>query len=307
MGYYLLDHPNPNGTFFYRTRYNPLRGMVIHTAENLPDYVPPDTGAEGVAHYGATTSRHVSWHATVDSDSVIPMLPDNYTAWQVEGYNSSTWGCEISGKAQMWQDSDPVWVDRVLVNLRAACFPIADKYGIPRKKITRAEFDAGARGFLSHASLDPTRRTDPGVNFPWARFLQEGDNMAILKKGDSGPEVADWQKFLNDNGFPAGAADGIFGQVTLDAVWAYQNANGLPTNGTIDAATQQRRAEQEAAHQPAPPVGGTPGPAGPPGPPGPVGPVGPQGPAGYKGNTGPPGPAGASVDQVIAEIVRKLS
>ena len=46
---WLLDHPNPNGTNYYTSRTQPIRLIVVHTAEVLPDFTPPDRGAEAVA------------------------------------------------------------------------------------------------------------------------------------------------------------------------------------------------------------------------------------------------------------------
>lgn len=59
----------------------------------------------------------------------------------------------------------------------------------------------------------------------------------LLRKGDRNEYVYHWQKFLNINGFPCGAEDGIFGPKTEKAVKQYQMAHGLTVDGIIGPQT----------------------------------------------------------------------
>jgi hypothetical protein len=63
-------------------------------------------------------------------------------------------------------------VEATLRNAAKATAPIVAKYGIPLKLLTRAQVDAGGTGFTYHMWLDPTRRSDPGRDFPYARFFE---------------------------------------------------------------------------------------------------------------------------------------
>ncbi|GAA5127299.1 peptidoglycan recognition family protein [Haloechinothrix salitolerans] len=180
MGYYLLDNPNPHGPHYYETRRKPLRVVVIHITASVEDQDMRggDESAEQTARYAATTERQVSWHAGADSDSWLPLLPASYTAWHVHGYNSLSWGLEISKRDVSWSDEPPAWVEATLTNAADACRPIVEKYGIPLRRLTRAQVDAGMSGFVYHSDLDPGRRFDPGDDFPIRRFfelMEEGD------------------------------------------------------------------------------------------------------------------------------------
>jgi hypothetical protein len=191
-GYYLLDHPNPHGPHHYASRKAPVLACVVHITAGLQGKpAGADSSAEQTARYAATTDRPVSWHSGSDRDSHLRLLPDSHTAFQCQGYNSCTIGHEISKRDTSWADEDPGWVTDTL-QMAAACLrPRLADLGIPIRLATRGDLDrekakgtAGRPvGLLSHAVLDPTRRTDPGPDFPWDRFLtllrdQEDDDMS---------------------------------------------------------------------------------------------------------------------------------
>lgn len=174
MGYYLLDNPNPNGPHYYTARRKPCRVIVIHITASLEDIDMrgSDVSAEQTARYAATTARQVSWHAGADSDSHLYLLPASYTAWHASAYNSLSWGLEISKRDTTWADEPKAWVEATLRNAADACRPVAEKYGIPYRLLTKAQVDAGMSGFTYHMWLDPGRRSDPGKDFPINRFFE---------------------------------------------------------------------------------------------------------------------------------------
>lgn len=58
-------------------------------------------------------------------------------------------------------------------------------------------------------------------------------SMNTLRNGSKGTQVRVLQWLLNENGYDAGTADGIFGSNTLKAVKAFQKAAGLAVDGVV--------------------------------------------------------------------------
>jgi peptidoglycan hydrolase-like protein with peptidoglycan-binding domain len=67
---------------------------------------------------------------------------------------------------------------------------------------------------------------------------RQGGPTITLVEGDSGPQVLSLQNDLTSLGYWNGPADGVFGDATLQAVWALQKAAGLPRTGVVNAATE---------------------------------------------------------------------
>lgn len=184
-GFYLLDHPNPNakhnydGDYWgYATRVAPESGCcVIHTAENFLDEIGVDTGAESVANYFTHSDRPASYHDLHDSDSDVPCLPPDHTAFHVarSGINRHAWGQSFALKARQWGDN-PQWTDRALRrgSARAAWYVrrMSEKgIIVPLKVISVTDADAMRSGFVAHGQLQADR-SDPGWGgVMWNRYF----------------------------------------------------------------------------------------------------------------------------------------
>jgi len=183
VGFYLLDSPNPNGDHFYTSRRGRVLAIVVHITAGLEDLdATDDMSAEQTARYAATTDRAVSWHSGSDADSALDLLPDSYTAFQCQGYNSTTYGHEISKRHTDWRWMTEPWRTRTLTVAARHLAPKAAVLGVPRRHATRVELDRAIAsngdpvGFVGHWELDPARRFDPGLvgtldTFPWTEFF----------------------------------------------------------------------------------------------------------------------------------------
>lgn len=183
-GYYALDHPNPNavrkgypGFWGYPTMLYTPSAVVIHTTESLTDLGSPDHGAEDVANWFQTNDTFALYHTLVDSDSTVRVVPAGldgttpHTAFHCAGYNSWTLGLSMATQAAAWPSLPPSWVNATLERASTEAALWAVRWDIPVVARSKAEIDAGARGFTGHGWVDPGSRTDPGPAFPWDDFL----------------------------------------------------------------------------------------------------------------------------------------
>ena len=172
-------HPNTaaaNRKFFgFEGRSDQVQLIVIHTAELSPDLVGQDSAAEALSKFmGNPKESRVSWHTSVDADSVLHELPAEYTGSHVRHWNSRTVGIEIATKADLWGELPDRHRTALVENTAKATAWFCRSLHIPVARVhTLDEARAGVRGIVAHATLDPTRRTDPGPEFPWSQLLAQ--------------------------------------------------------------------------------------------------------------------------------------
>lgn len=180
---YLYQHPNPNapvrpnGIRFWGHPQRTVAPRVIgvHTTESAFDEIGTDTGAEGVAGFQASTPRPSSYHRIVDRDSTVVDLPDEAVAFGIGtgGLNSCGLHLSMAMRAADW--SDPAKARAARPTLERAAAVAAEwchAYAIPPVRLSFTQATAGRLGLIAHGDADPTRRTDPGHDFPWPLFLQ---------------------------------------------------------------------------------------------------------------------------------------
>ena len=105
MGYYLLDNP-PRTRQFYTSRANtPTWAVGVHTSEG-----PTGSGtARNLARFISQRNDPGSYHAIVDCDETVVLMPPGYSAFSVaaSGYNSRTWHICLTGRSAELSPDDP--------------------------------------------------------------------------------------------------------------------------------------------------------------------------------------------------------
>ena len=155
-------------------RTNPVRLGVVHDME-FPERI---TAAEDVARYfqNPDAGTKPSAHVTIDSDSVIQCVRDSYVANAAPGANHDGIQLELAGYGNQTPGQ---WRDKYSLALLAIAADVAAqyslKYDIPAIHLSNAELLAGKRGWIGHYQASEVYKksthTDPGPNFPWARFI----------------------------------------------------------------------------------------------------------------------------------------
>jgi hypothetical protein len=242
MGTYLEDHPQ-RVSQFGRVRRNggkPSGVVVVHTAENTPDTMGPDTGAENVAKFITTRTDYGSYHDLCDSDSIIRMVPYVSEAWHDTGTNNHSYGVSGATRAALWPSLTKVYRDAVVRNMAIAAANYAKwlkaNYGItvPARRINREQSRAKVPGFLGHGESDPGRRSDPGAAFDWNLFLATFADLMGQKSPVPGPQPSvPSSKDL--------AEDGWCGPLTLMGM---QRSMGTTADGVLSRPSDFVRALQ---------------------------------------------------------------
>lgn len=270
-GFNLLQNPNQN---YYRTRRKASTNQqyeilmaVNHITAGLKDFTPPDTSAESTTQYGMTTSVKVSWHNCLDSDSLLPGLPDTHTAWAqgVSGFefNRTALALEIGTREPNWDAKPQWWVDAVIRNAAIWWAPRFIKYEMPVVyKTNRNEINTLLKagrpvGFTDHYVLAPGIRVDPGYHngkntFPRQMLIEYTKEEISKRKGVSNPgrsgnvfflgavgaDVRKWQVELRRLGYLDHAPTGNFLKLTDTATREFQRVHGLTVDGRVGPASQ---------------------------------------------------------------------
>lgn len=247
MKYFLVENENKqaklrkNGKYgwYYPKRKREIQGIVIHTAEGSP--------ANAVARYFTHNTRPASAHVVIDESETIELLPDDFTAFHVRGHNSRTLGVEIAYWAHKWGENLQL-EDLLLYNTARWCKKKVDVYNIPLAKVSIANWNKGQKGFIAHSDLDPNRRTDPGEEFPWDRFLSYvgGEKPEFRRQAPPwsgrvfkfgvplmrGADIAQWQDAAGGL-----VADGIYGKMSVARCKEIQREVGLIPDGIVGPQT----------------------------------------------------------------------
>jgi N-acetyl-anhydromuramyl-L-alanine amidase AmpD len=157
-----VANPSPN---FREGRRAAVDQVVLHTTEgglasSLDTLTDP---FRQIVTDGQAENARVSAHYLVSEATIYQLVGDENEAWHAGAHNAHTIGVEIVGTA----DDPRTWSAAIITQLSRLVAWLSLEYGIPLEyRADSSEPDTG-RGFVAHGALDPERRHDPGVWFPW--------------------------------------------------------------------------------------------------------------------------------------------
>ncbi|WP_299539018.1 peptidoglycan-binding protein [uncultured Streptomyces sp.] len=201
--------------------------VVIHVTQG--------SYAGSISWFQNSTSQVSAHYVVRSSDGEITQtVREANTAYHAKSANASSVGIEHEG----WVD-DPSWfTDSMYRSSAALTASLCARYGIPKDRAH----------VIGHSEAPGNDHTDPGPNWNWTYYMQlvggstggssdvlSFTSYATLRSGSTGAQVKAVQQLLNDQGYGAGAVDGIFGSGTTSAVKAFQSARGLTADGVVGA------------------------------------------------------------------------
>lgn len=203
MAVYLEDHPNKTKKQYKFPRSSHVTGaIVLHDAECNPQFkLNADGAAESVAKFISTRSDTGSYHSIVDSDSICRVCRYEWEAYH-EGTGGNRWslGLSFACRTNTWDIAPVWWIDAILSNGAQEAYNMAvwvrSTTGVivPAERISAEDYRSGRPGFVSHAELDPTRRSDPGKTFPWMIFLDKFRRLMNMTTDDEIREIKAFQR-----------------------------------------------------------------------------------------------------------------
>lgn len=156
---------------------NHIQRIYIHTMET-----PESEGRalQVTQWFAGHSSPQASAHYCVDDKAIYQAVKEEDTAWAVDDFseNQKSISIELAGTALQ---SPTQWMDPYSSEeLQLAATLVAelcDVYGVEIAKITPAQINQGVSGIAGHLDVTLAKgirggHTDPGGNFPWARFIQ---------------------------------------------------------------------------------------------------------------------------------------
>ncbi|MFF2731990.1 peptidoglycan-binding protein [Streptomyces sp. NPDC058008] len=209
------------------------------TVDKVVIHVMQGSYAGTISWFQNATSKVSSHYVVRSSDGQITqMVRDRDTAYHAKSANASSLGIEHEGFID-----DPSWFTDTMYRSSAALTKyLCDRYGIPKDR----------SHIIGHSEAPGNDHTDPGANWNWTYYMQlvggaaggaEGadglsfSSYSTQRTGSTGAQVKALQTLLDQQGYEAGAVDGVFGSATGSAVTAFQTARGLGADGIVGPKT----------------------------------------------------------------------
>lgn len=230
----------PKGATYGRPGYK-----MTPTSVTIHDTANPSPGADAEAHARyLETGRRVSWHFTVDHDSIVQHLPTDEQGWHAgtNAGNTTSIGIEIceypdtpDGRARRAQAEDnAAWFVAKLMSENKSLVRVVTHKSWSGKNCPRVLLPRWS-GFIAAVAAYQKNAT-PAAPKP-APKPSPKPRQPLLKRGSKGAAVRTLQTELNRQGGHRLAVDGIFGQKTRAAVLSWQNKKRIAVDGIVGPVT----------------------------------------------------------------------
>lgn len=233
----ILPRPSPNHDA--RTPGVPVDILVLHYTGM--------TSAQAALERLTDPAAKVSAHYTIDEGGAIYAHVDEARrAWHAgvshwagaSDINARSIGIEIVNPGHEFGYVD--FPDRQIEAVIALSLAVIARHAIAPARV------------LAHSDVAPARKQDPGEKFPWQELARRGvglwssargANEPLLRKGDEGAAVSDFQKQLARFGYGL-APTAVYDEQTACVVTAFQrHFRPHLLDGQGDAQTQARLAD----------------------------------------------------------------
>lgn len=171
---YLVAHP-PKRSQFRTPRRERVSGVLVaHTGESAIE----EAGLK-LAAFIRGRSDPGSYHNVIGWKSWLRLSPYDAEAFG-DGTGSNrhaihlSFACKAADWPQMPSHVKAGFIEQGAQAAADAARWVKSETGIvvPARRIDRPASEARRPGFISHGERDPSRRTDPGKQFPWGPFLE---------------------------------------------------------------------------------------------------------------------------------------
>lgn len=173
-GYIMVDSPNPytpQGTYPRRGGAKLSGTCIVHTSEGNWQ-----GGVDALTNLVRSRADYGCYHRACDWQDIAAYYPWEWETWQDSETNNWAAGISAACKTTDWGNmpadvEEGFYRNLALMAADFVNYMASKNIHVPLRRITGAQARARVPGFAAHGDSGVSR-SDPGVNFDWARFFK---------------------------------------------------------------------------------------------------------------------------------------